>query len=97
MEALFERRRIVREQLTDVVGKVEDLLLVEQPPMSELTHLSKTLTEQNDSLTLINREVENTVDIANLEAEMWDAFQFEARVIRAKVQLEMMLTDTANN
>lgn len=51
MEALYERRRFVREQLKDVIGKVEDFLRMEQPPIRELTDLQKTLTDQNDCLT----------------------------------------------
>lgn len=80
MEALIERQRIVRERLTDVIGKVDDFLLTEQPPIHELSDLLKTLTEQSDCLAQINREVENTVDIENLVSVMFEAFDFEGMV-----------------
>lgn len=80
------------------MGKAEGLLRIEQPPMHELTNLLQKLRKQSDTLTqIINRHVENTVDIANLETEIWDAFEFEALVITAKVKLKMMLTDAENN
>lgn len=63
MEALVERRRNVREQLTDVVGKVEDLLLIQQPPISELAYLLRKLREQSDTLTQINEKVEKSLTL----------------------------------
>lgn len=86
MEAQLERRLIVRKQLTQVIGKAEEFLLIEQPPKRELNELLKTLTEQDDCLTRIDRQIENTVDIDHIEEVMFDAFDFVSRVVSAKVQ-----------
>lgn len=97
MEALIERRRIVRDRLTDGMGKVDGFFRLEEPPMRELSNLIKTLTEQNNFLSEINREVESTVEIEKLESEMFGAFDFEATVMSAIVELEMKITETTTN
>lgn len=97
MGALIERRRILRERLTIVIGKVEDFLLIKQPPIRELTDLLKTLIYQNDTLENINREKENIGDLEKLETEMFDAFDFQGRVISAKLKLEMKITHAITN
>lgn len=62
-----------------------------------MTDLLKTLTEQNDCMENINREVEDIVDIEKLETEMFDAFDFEGRVMSTKVQLKMKITHAITN
>lgn len=62
MEALLERRRIVRQSTTAIIGKIEDLLPIERPP-SDLKELLRNLTEYREDLKQINREIEDNVDI----------------------------------
>lgn len=63
LEALLERRHMVREGIMSIIGKIEDLLPVERPRISELKELLGNLIEYRDVLKMINREVQDTVDI----------------------------------
>lgn len=94
MEAHLERRRIVRLEITTIIGQVEDLLPVTRPSISELSELATKLTVHHDELRQINREVEYCVDIDNLEAEYEDAFNFDYLVFMAKSKIELKIVET---
>lgn len=89
MEAILERRRIVRLDIPAIIGEVEDLLRRTRPPISELTAFANTLRNHHDVLRKINREVEGAVDIDNLDAEFEDAFNFDYLVFVAKAKVEL--------
>lgn len=94
MEALLERRRIVRQDITALIGYVEDLLQTTRPAISELTDLANKLTEHHEVLRKINREVECAVDIDNLEVKFEDAFNFDYLVFVAKSKIELQIVET---
>lgn len=59
-----------------------------RPSISELKELLRNLNENHDALKIINREVQDTVEIDELEAEVEDAFEFDALVCMAKAKAE---------
>lgn len=56
MEAIFERRRLVSEDVTGVIATAEVLLHLECPALRELKHLHHALIYQHHVLRGIDKE-----------------------------------------
>lgn len=55
------------------------------------------MADQNECLDKINREIDNIADIEKMESKMFDALDFEGRIISEKVKLEMKITCFRSN
>ncbi|KAH7963946.1 hypothetical protein HPB52_023977 [Rhipicephalus sanguineus] len=89
MEALFKRRNQVRKAVTQAIASIESLLHVERPSVSDLRNIHRILTDQYELLGGIDNEVEDTVDIDHLEAEMEEADVYVRQIILAKNLVEV--------